>query len=190
MKLFSRKLVDFIRATYSTNDYIPLHAPIFGSKEKEYVLDAIDSTFVSTVGSYVTAFEKSVARYTGSKFAIATVNGTSALHSALIASKVQLNDEVITQSLAFVAAANAIRYCGAHPIFVDVAKDTMGMSPTSLMQFLHDFAELRDDGLCWNKKTKRIIRACIPVHCLGHPAEVDKIQELCDLYNIKLIKRG
>ena len=124
-----------------------MHAPSFNSKEKEYVLDTIDSTFVSTVGNYVNLFEEKVARYAGTEYAVATVNGTSALHSALLASNIEINDEVITQSLTFVATCNAIRYCGARPIFVDVSKDTLGMSPTSLMEFLYDFAELRDANI-------------------------------------------
>tara|TARA_B100000787_G_C16170469_1_gene286220 strand:- start:312 stop:1463 length:1152 start_codon:yes stop_codon:yes gene_type:complete len=188
MEIFSNKLVDFIRATYNTVDYIPLHAPSFDSKEKEYILDTIDSTFVSSVGNYVTLFEDSVARYTGHKYAVATVNGTAALHVSLLASNIEPDDEVITQSLTFVATCNAIRYCRAQPVFIDVSKDTLGMSPTSLLDFLYEFAEVREDGLCWNKKTKRVIRACIPMHSLGHPVEVDKIKKICSSYNIKLIE--
>ena len=188
MNIFSKKLVNFVRETYNTSDYIPLHAPTFNKRDKDCINDAIDSTFVSTVGAYVKKFEDQVANYVGTKYAIATINGTSALHVALLASKVQIDDEVITQSLTFVATCNAIKYCGANPIFVDVSRDTMGMSPDSLNEFLHNFSDIGEDGLCRNKKTGRIIRACVPMHCLGHPAEIDKIKAICSLHNIKLIE--
>jgi len=188
MSLFSKKLINFVRIIYETDDFIPLHAPLFNENDKNYVVDAIDSTFVSTVGEYVTKFENQVSNYVGTKHAIATMNGTSALHAALIASNVEMNDEVITQSLTFVATCNAIRYCGANPVFVDVSRKTMGMSPSSLKEFLYNFAEKGDDGLCRNKNTGCIIRACVPMHCLGHAMEVDSIKEICSSYNIKLIE--
>jgi perosamine synthetase len=188
MSKFSINLVNFIRTTYNTNGFIPLHAPIFTKKEKDCVVDAIDSTFVSTVGEYVSEFENLVARFTGIKYAIATVNGTSALHAALLASNVGFNDEVITQSLTFVATCNAIKYCSANPVFVDVSRETMGMSPNSLKEFLQNFAEIGDDGLCRNKKSGSIIRACLPMHSLGHPVEIDSIKEICSSYNIILIE--
>jgi len=188
MNVFSKKLINFVRATYKKSDFIPLHAPVFNKKDKDYVVDAIDSTFVSTVGAYVKKFEDQVASYVGTRYAIATVNGTSALHAVLMASNVERNDEVITQSLTFVATCNAIKYCGANPVFVDVSRETMGMSPDSLKEFLHIYAELDDDGLCRNKETGSIIRACVPMHCLGHAMEVDTIKEICTAYNIKLIE--
>ncbi|VAW70949.1 Bacillosamine/Legionaminic acid biosynthesis aminotransferase PglE; 4-keto-6-deoxy-N-Acetyl-D-hexosaminyl-(Lipid carrier) aminotransferase [hydrothermal vent metagenome] len=188
MTQFNKELVSFIRETFSSEGFIPLHAPHFSGHEKEYVLETIDSTFVSTVGSYVNKFEDMVSSFTGAKHAIATMNGTAALHIALILVDVQSNDEVITQSLTFVATANAIRYCGAEPVFIDVERSTLGMSPDSLKEFLADYAEVRDDGLCWNKRTERIIRACVPMHNLGHPVRIKEIKKICDEYNIELVE--
>ena len=188
MNSFPKELVAFIRDQFGTNDYIPLHAPHFEGREKEYLLDTINSTFVSTVGEYVTKFEEMVARYTGAKYAIATVNGTSALHAALIVAGVHSGDEVITQSMTFVATCNAIKYCGANPVFVDVERTTLGMSPDSLADFINRYAEIRDDGLCWNKKTQRIIRSCVPMHNFGHPVRITEIKELCVRYNIQLVE--
>ena len=188
MDYFSQELVAFVRDQFGTNDFIPLHAPRFEGKEKEYLLDTIDSTFVSTVGAYVTQFEEKVAQYTGARNAIATVNGTSALHAALVVAGVQRNDEVITQPLTFVATCNAIRYCEAEPVFVDIERATLGMSPDSLAEFLEHYAEIRDDGLCWNKQTQRVIRACVPMHNFGHPVRINEINELCKRHNIQLVE--
>ena len=187
MNSFPKELVSFVRNQYGTKDFIPLHAPHFEGKEKEYLLDTIDSTFVSTVGAYVTQFEEKVVQYTGSKYAVATVNGTSALHVGLLVAGVQRDDEVITQSLTFVATCNAIRYCGAEPVFVDVERETLGMSPDSILDFLDRFAEMRD-GLCWNKQTNRVIRACVPMHNFGHPVRIHDIQKICQNYNIQLVE--
>ena len=188
MDYFSQELVAFVRDQFGTNDFIPLHAPRFEGKEKEYLLDTIDSTFVSTVGAYVTQFEEKVAQYTGARYAIATVNGTLALHAALVVAGVQRNDEVITQPLTFVATCNAIRYCEAEPVFVDIERATLGMSPDSLADFLEHYAEIRDDGLCWNKQTQRVIRACVPMHNFGHPVRINEINELCKRHNIQLVE--
>ena len=187
MNSFPKELVSFVRDQYGTKDFIPLHAPHFEGKEKEYLLDTIDSTFVSTVGAYVTQFEEKVVQYTGSKYAVATVNGTSALHVGLLVAGVQRDDEVITQSLTFVATCNAIRYCGAEPVFVDVERETLGMSPDSILDFLDRFAEMRD-GLCWNKQTNRVIRACVPMHNFGHPGRIHDIQKICQNFNIQLVE--
>ena len=138
-----------------------MHEPFFGGNEKEYVLDCINSTFVSSIGSYVSKFEEELANYCNCGEAIAVVNGTSALHAALYAVDVKANDEVITQAFTFVATANAIKYCGANPIFVDVDIDTMGMSASSLKIFLEMNAEIRN-GKCINKNTGNKIAACIP----------------------------
>jgi len=181
-------LIKFIRELYNSNDFIPLHAPRFNGNEKKYLEDTIDSTFVSSVGKYVEDFELKVCEYTGSKFAIATVNGTSALHSSLRLASVEQGTEVITQSLTFVATSNAIRYCGAKPIFIDVNPLTLGLCPVSLETFLDERCEPRNDGFCWNKASGRKIAACIVMHTFGFPAELDKIKIICNRYNIKLIE--
>jgi perosamine synthetase len=180
--------VTFVRELYSTNDYIPLHAPRFIGNEKKYVLDTIDSTFVSSVGSYVDSFEKHICDFTTSKYAIATVNGTAALHIALKLAGVDSNDEVLTQSLTFVATCNAIRYCNAEPIFIDVDRNTLGLSPLSLEAFLDEFCEVRNDGFCWNKVSNRVVRACVPMHTFGFPVQLEEINEICDRYNIVLVE--
>jgi len=183
-----KEFVHFVRELYQTNDFIPLHAPQFCGNEKEYLLDTIDSTFVSSVGAYVDQFEERVAEYTGAKHAIATVNGTSALHIALKLAGVEPNTEVITQSLTFVATCNAIRYCQAEPLFVDVDLDTMGLSPDSLSVFLGEHAEIREDGSCWNKSTNNKITACLPMHTFGFPVRLDEIAQICQQYHIPLVE--
>jgi len=180
--------VGFVKELYNTNDYIPLHEPRFLGNEKKYVLEAIDSTFVSSVGEFVDKFEDEVSKYTGVKYAIATVNGTSALHIALKLAGVEQDTEVITQSLTFVATCNAIYYCGGIPVFVDVSKSTLGLSPQSLENFLLDNCEIRDDGYCWNKSKNRRISACLPMHTFGFPSELDEIKSICDRFNIKIVE--
>ena len=165
-----------------------MHAPTFAGKEKKYILDCIDSTFVSSIGEYVNRFEQKVADYTGAQFAVATVNGTAALHVALIISGVKLQEEVITQAVSFVATANAISYCGASPVFLDSDLDTLGLSPQALQNFLSKNTEQREDGFAYNLKTGRKITACIPMHVFGHPVKIDEIKTLCRQHNITLIE--
>ncbi|PUE64455.1 LegC family aminotransferase [Arcobacter caeni] len=182
-----QNITDFIKQTFKTNEFIPLHEPRFVGNEKKYLNDCIDSTFVSSVGKYVDTFEKEFAKKVGSKYAIATVNGTAALHISLILADVQKDDEVITQALTFIATCNAISYIGAKPIFVDVDLDTMGMSPKSLKEFLESNCELVNKQ-CINKTTKKIIKACVPMHTFGHPCRIDEIKEICDTWNIILVE--
>jgi len=184
-KVFKR-ITDFIKELYG-KDFIPLHEPYFDEREKEWLIKTIESTFVSSVGPFVEEFEKKIAQYVGSKYAVATVNGTSALHLALLAVGVKEGDEVITQPLTFVATCNAIKYCGANPIFVDVSEKTLGMSVESLEYFLKKYVEVKD-RYAYNRVTKRRISACVPVHIFGHPAEIDKIVTLCREYNIKVVE--
>ena len=183
-----KEFVHIVRELYQTNDLIPLHAPQFRGNEKKYLLDVIDSTYVSSVGAYVDQFEEQVAKYTGAKFAVATVNGTSALHVALKLAGVEPNTEVITQSLTFVATCNAIRYCQADPVFIDVDLDTMGLSPDSLDEFLEQYAELRDDGYCWNKTSNKKITACLPMHAFGFPVRLNEIARICQKHRIALVE--
>ena len=182
------ELVSFVREMYGTRDFIPLHEPRFFGNEKQYLVDTIDSTFVSSVGKYVDDFEAAVAEYTGSSYAIATVNGTAALHAALLLAGVQSDDEVITQSFTFVATANAIRSCYAKPVFVDISTDTLGLSAESLGAFLEEYCELREDGNCWNRKTGNIVRACVPMHSFGFPVELNEIAQICNSYNVVLVE--
>jgi perosamine synthetase len=181
-------IVQFIQETYRTNGVIPLHEPRFLGNEKKYLNECIDSTFVSSVGKFVDKFEEVVAGYTGAKHAIATVNGTASLHIALKLVGVEPNSEVITQSLTFVATCNAIRYCGAKPVFIDVNRLTLGLSPESLTKFLNNNAEVRGDGFCWNRVTNKKITACMPMHTFGFPVELNSIKKICDKYRIPLVE--
>ena len=182
-----QQVVDFIKQIFDTKEFIPLHEPRFIGNEKKYLNDCIDSTFVSSVGKYVDAFEKEFASYVGSKYAIATVNGTAALHISLILAGVEKDDEVITQPLTFIATCNAISYIGAKPIFVDVDIDTMGLSADALKEFLELNCELKDDK-CINKTTGKTIKACVPMHTFGHFCRIGEIKQICDEYNIALVE--
>lgn len=181
------EITSFIKSQFPKKDFVSLHEPIFVGNEKKYVMDAIDSTFVSSVGRYVDRFEKEFAACVGSKYAVATVNGTAALHISLLLAGVEQGDEVITQPLTFVATANAISYCGAKPVFVDVDLDTLGLSPVSLSKFLESSCELAE-GKCINKNTKKEIKACVPMHTFGHPCKIAEIKEICDKWHIALIE--
>lgn len=181
-------LIGFIRQTFNSEDFIPLHVPHFGGNEKEYLNETIDSTFVSSVGEFVNRFEREIAQYTGAKYGIAIVNGTNALHMAMLVTGVQQNDEVLTQSLTFIATANAVSYIGAHPVFVDVDRDTMGMSPNALQSFLEKNGKKEADGFTYNTTTGRRISACIPMHTFGLPARIDEIAAICAEWNIVLIE--
>lgn len=179
----------FIRRQFRQPEgFIPLHAPHFGGNEKAYLADCIDSTFVSSVGEYVNRFERMMAEITGAKHAIAIVNGTNALHMAMLVCGVERGDEVLSQALTFIATANAISYIGAVPVFVDVDADTLGMSPAALSTFLDAHGEKRADGFTYNKTSGKRISACIPMHTFGLPCRIDEIAAICAAWNITLIE--
>ncbi len=183
-----QQIVEFIRDLYKTpKDFIPLHAPVFMGNEKKYLEECIDSTFVSSVGKFVDRFEEMVAEYTGAKKAIVTVNGTNALHLALLSVGVTPDSEVITQPLTFIATANAIAYTGAKPVFVDVDLDTMGMSPKALLSWLEQNVKMVDNQPI-NQSTNQLISACVPMHTFGHPCRIDEIAAICEEYNIPLVE--
>ena len=187
--MINQRFINLVKGPelYNTDEFIPLHAPVFRGNEKKYLNECIDSTFVSSVGKFVTQFEDMCAEYTGAKYAIAAVNGTAALHIALVLSNVDSECEVITQPLTFIATTNAIAYTGAKAIFIDVDKDTMGLSPKSLKAFLEKETEQKDNQ-CINKTTKKRIQAVIPMHTFGSPCRIDEIKEICDEYNLVLIE--
>lgn len=182
-----KQLINFIRNQFKTDGFIPLHAPTFVGKEKEYLNECVDSTFVSSVGKFVDLFEEKVAEYTKSKHAIVCVNGTNALHLALLVAGVKPGDEVITQPLTFIATTNAIVYANASPVFVDVDIDTMGLSPSLLRFFLEENSELRN-GECYNKVTNNRIKACMPMHTFGHACRIEEILSICEEYKIELVE--
>lgn len=181
-------LIRFIREQYRSNDFIPLHAPIFSGNERAYVAETIESTFVSSVGAFVDRFEREMATYTGSPRAVATMNGTAALHMALMLAGVSQGDLVITQSLTFVATCNAIRYCGAEPVFIDVDRHTLGLSPKALEAWLSLQASFDNNGVCRTRSDARIIRACLPMHTFGHPVDLDGLTEVCGRWNLALVE--
>jgi len=180
------EVVEFSRRIYG-DAFIPLHRPVFKGNERNYLVDCIDSNFVSSVGEKVTEFEQKVADFTGSKYAIATVNGTAALHIAIELAGVKSGDEVISQALTFVATCNAISYTGAKPIFVDVDIDTMGLSPEALKRFLEGNAEKRASGT-FNRTSGKRISACVPMHTFGFPCRIAEITQICADWDITLIE--
>lgn len=182
-----QSIIDFIKNLFPKRDFIPLHEPLFIGKEREYVLDAIDSTYVSSVGAYVNRFEEMVADISETKFAVATVNGTAALHISLVLAGVKQHEEVLTQALTFISTANAISYIGASPVFIDVDIDSLGMSAQKLEEFLKENAT-SIDGNAHNKHTGKRIAACVPMHTFGFPCEIDRIAEICATWNISLIE--
>jgi perosamine synthetase len=179
--------INFIKNKFENREVIPLHEPKFNGNEKEYLLDCIDSTYVSSVGPYVDRFELMMSLKSQTSKAIAVVNGTAGIQVALKLSGVSYGDEVITQALTFIATANAISYLGASPIFLDVDLDTMGLSPSAVSEFLENHGELRN-GVCFNKKTNKKIAACLPMHTFGFPVNIEGLLEICDRWNIPIVE--
>ena len=180
-------IIDFIRSLYPDRDFIPLHEPHFGGNEKKYLEDCIDSTFVSSVGKYVDRFEGMIREFTGAKRAVATVNGTAALHIALLLAGVRRNDLVITQPLTFIATCNAISYCGAEPVFIDIDKQTLGLSADALEAWLAANSVLEGES-CYHIGSRQRLAACVPMHTFGHPCQIDRIVEICERYYIPVVE--
>lgn len=183
-----KSLINFVREQYQTKDIIPLHAPVFVGHEADYVADTIKSTFVSSVGSYVDRFELDMSSYTGSQRAVATVNGTAALHVALRLAGVENNDLVLTQPLTFVATCNAIAYCGAEPVFIDVDRATLGLSAKAMQAWLEEHAVVDQEACCRLKTNNRAIRVCLPMHTFGHPADLEGLVNVCARWKLVLIE--
>lgn len=181
------KTIELIKEIFPHQPQISLHEPCFIGNEKAYLNECIDSTFVSSVGKFVDTFEQEFAKKVGSKFAVALVNGTAALHIALRLLNVGKNDEVITQPLSFIATSNAISYTSAKPVFIDVDLDTMGLSPEALERFLEQNCKL-ENGICKNQKTQKTIKACVPMHTFGHPCKIDQIAQICQKWHIELVE--
>ncbi len=200
------KTIDFIKSVYGNKDFVPLSVPLFVGNEKKYLNECIDTTFVSSVGKFVDRFEDDMAKYTGSKRAVVCVSGTNALHMGLMLVGVKRDDEVLTQALTFIATCNALSYIGAHPVFIDVDRSTMGLSPDAMGKWLErnaevrqnkriselhkslDFAYREDDLACYNKKTGRRIKACVPMHSFGHPVRIEAVADLCREWHIELVE--
>jgi len=189
-----KEIIQYIRHLYNKPDgFIPLHAPVFNGNEKKYLEECIDSTFVSSVGRFVEEFEMKMAEFTGAKKAVVCVNGTNALYLALMMVGVKKETEVITQPLTFIATANAINYCGAKPVFLDVDLDTLGLSPDALRKWLVTSTYTQTNKVSkqkqtLNKKTGRAITACVPMHTFGHPVRIEEIVEICAEFNIPVVE--
>lgn len=199
-------VIDFIKSLYGDQEFTPLAVPVFVGNEKKYLNECIDTTFVSSVGKFVDRFENDMAAYTGAKRAVVCVSGTNALHMALLLVGVKRDDEVLTQALTFIATENALSYIGAYPVFLDVDRSTMGLSPDALKEWLqknaevrkntrineldksHDFAFQEDELACYNKKTGRRIKACVPMHTFGHPVRIEEIAAICKEWHIELVE--
>ena len=201
-----RKIISFIKELYGNQEFTPLAVPVFVGNEKKYLNECIDTTFVSSVGKFVDRFENDMAAYTGAKRAVVCVSGTNALHMSLLLVGVKKDDEVLTQALTFIATCNALSYIGAHPVFIDVDRSTMGLSPDAMKEWLqknaevrkntrineldksHDFAYQEDEYACYNKNTGRRIKACVPMHTFGHPVRIEEIAALCKEWHIELVE--
>ncbi|HHD0331779.1 TPA: aminotransferase LegC [Campylobacter coli] len=180
------KEISFIKSLFNKEN-IALHEPCFIGNEKKYLLECIDSGFVSSVGEFVTRFEEALKEKTKARFVIATNTGTAALHIALLANGIDGNCEVITQSISFVATANAIAYTGAKPVFLDIDENTLSLSPKALEHFLEN-QTYQKDNLSYNKTTHKPIKACVIMHTFGLSAHIKAIKELCEKYHILLIE--
>ena len=184
--MFSQ-FTQFVRTLYQSDDFIPLHAPIFSGNEKQYLTDAIESTFVSSVSNYVEQFERMIRDQTGAKFVVATMNGTAALHIALHSLGVKANEEVITQAFSFIGTVNAISYCGASPLFIDISPESLGLDSDALEKFLDASAVQKNDGT-YNKHSGKKISACVPMHTFGHPLDIEGIISICQQWNIPVVE--
>ena len=181
------QVTDFVHQLFGTEETVPLHAPLFIGNEKKYLNECIDTTFVSSVGKFVDRFEEEMAIYTGAKKAVVCVSGTNALHMAMMLVGVERDDEVLTQALTFIATCNAISYIGAHPVFIDVDMETLGLSPKAVKAWLEKNAELKN-GVCYNKKTGRRVKACVPMHTFGHPVKIDELVQICQEWHLELVE--
>lgn len=184
---FIQNIINRLRSVLPDKEYIPLHEPHFGGNEWEYIKDCLDSGWVSSVGAYVDRFEQMICDYTSSPYAVAAVNGTSALHICLLLAGVNAGDEVFVPTLTFIATANAVTYCNAIPHFVDVEERTLGLDPHKLNDYLKEISEFRG-GNCCNRFTGRPIRAVVPMHTFGHPVDIDPLQELCERYHLVMVE--
>lgn len=179
-------VLDALRSVVPTGS-APLHEPHFQGNEWAYVKECLDTGWVSSVGKFVDRFEHDIAEFTGARYAIAVVNGTAALHVCLMLAGVERDDEVLMQSLTFVATANAVSYCNAIPHFVDVEEDTLGIDADALSEYLSKISEIRDDT-CYNRMTGRRIRALLPMHTFGHPSNLEGLLVVANRFHLELIE--
>jgi len=182
----SQQLISAIRTVVGPGS-VTLHEPSFSGNEWQYLKECLDSTYVSSVGKFVDRFEADLAAYTGVRYAVAVVNGTAALHIALRLAGVKADDEVLIPALTFVATANAVTYCGAVPHFVDSEESTLGVDAASLRAYLGSRTEQRA-GQCINRDTGKVIRALVPMHTFGHPADMDALLAVAQDFGLALVE--
>ena len=182
----ARQIVNAVQSVVGPGP-VALHEPLFAGNEWVYLKECLDSTYVSSVGPFVDRFEAELAAYTGAKCAVAVVNGTAALHVALQLAGVREDDEVLTPALTFVATANAVSYCGAMPHFADSEEHTLGLDPRALREYLQGITEIRSDR-CVNRGTGRVIRAVVPMHTFGHPADMEGMQAVARDFHLALVE--
>lgn len=188
MSLLADQIVAALQRVIGPQDgFVALHEPEFEGNEWAYVKECLDTGWVSSAGAYVDRFEAMLAEYTGVRRAVAVVNGTAALHTALLLAGVEQGDEVLVPALTFVATANAVSYCGAVPHFVDSEERTLGLDPRKLADYLRDKAVIKEGG-CVNRETGRRIRAVVPMHTFGHPVDLDPLAEVCESYGIVMVE--
>ena len=184
--LIASQIVDALRAVVGGGAAV-LHEPTFAGNEWKFLKQCLDSTFVSSAGEFVDRFEAELAAYTGAKHAVAVVNGTAALHMALLLAKVRRDEEVLIPALTFVATANSVAYCGAVPHFVDSEESTLGLDPRALREYLRVAAEMRGNQ-CVNRATGRLIRALVPMHAFGHPVDIDGVLSVARDFRLALVE--
>lgn len=184
MKSFPQRLIEFVRGPLGQTGRVGLHEPIFGGNEWVYVKECLDTGWVSSVGAYVDRFERDFAAYVGSAHAVVTVNGTAALHLALVAVGVRADDLVIAPTLTFVATLNAISHCGAKPLLLDADPQTLGLDAAALRAFLAQTTPDPDGP----RHQGRRVAACVPVHIFGHATDIEETARLCAEYGVPLVE--
>ena len=185
--VLAKNIEDALRNALPPQDTYVLHEPLFEGNEQEYVKSCIDEGWVSSAGAFVDRFERDLAKQSEVGYAVACVNGTSALHIALMLAGVRANDEVLLPALTFIATANSISYCNAHPVFIDSSSKDLGVDVEKLREFLRSDTVIRE-GQCINNSTGRVIRAIVPVHVFGHPCRMDELQSVCEEYSISIVE--
>lgn len=186
MKTLPEKIIAALASVLGEGP-VALHEPRLDGNESQYLSECLASTYVSSVGAYVDRFEADLATFTGAKHAVATVNGTSALHVALILADVQPGNEVLVPALSFVATANAVRYCNAIPHFLDSEESTLGIDPALMRAWLTETTTV-EDGACVNRVTGRRIAAVVPMHAYGHPCDLVGVMEVAAEYGLPVVE--
>ena len=181
-------LIRFIRDLWHTSGDIGLHDSTLIGREKEYLADVVESTVVSSIGQYVDKFESGIQDFTLAPGAVATVNGSAAIHTALMLAGVRQGDLVITQALTFVAGVNVMQHMGARPVFIDVSPNSLGLCPSALRDWLADNAAVDDSGVCRHRASGRTIRAAMPMHTFGHPMEMEELLAVCAIWGIAVLE--